>query len=93
MFPGDDDVERAVSELARMLPDALQPLARVAYDYRWSWSADGDAVFRAIDPDRWARCGANPLRLLTESHRATLERAAADEAGRLEVFQAAFRAS
>lgn len=80
MFPGDDDVERAVSELARMLPDALQPLARVAYDYRWSWSADGDAVFRAIDPDRWARCGANPLRLLTESHRATLERAAADEA-------------
>lgn len=57
MFPGDDDVERAVSELARMLPDALQPLARVAYDYRWSWSADGDAVFRAIDPDRWARCG------------------------------------
>ncbi|MBK6862338.1 MAG: alpha-glucan family phosphorylase [Ideonella sp.] len=80
MFPGDDDIERAVSELAHALPERLRPLARVAYDYRWTWSPDGDAVFRAIDADRWARCAANPRRLLAETPRATLERAAEDAA-------------
>jgi len=80
MVPGDNDIERAVSELALALPGPLRPLARVAFDYRWSWSADGDEVFRTIDPERWARCGANPRRLLTEVRRSTLERAAADVA-------------
>lgn len=80
MFPGDLDVLRAVAELAAELPPALRPLARVAYNYRWAWSEDGAATFRAIDPDRWARCDANPRRLLTETDCATLERAARDPA-------------
>jgi glycogen phosphorylase len=80
MFAGDRDLERAVAELAAALPEALQPLARIAYDYRWSWSADGPATFEAVDPERWARTGFNPRRLLTEAHRSTLARAAADAA-------------
>ena len=76
MFAGEHDVERAIEALAAGLPLALQPLARVAYDYRWSWTADGAALFEAIDPERWGRTGHNPLRLLTETPRAMLARAA-----------------
>jgi starch phosphorylase len=66
--------------LAEALPEALRPLARVAYDYRWSWSADGAATFAAIDAERWGRCAGNPRRLLVEATRSTLQRAAADAA-------------
>jgi glycogen phosphorylase len=78
MFPGDHDIDRAVADLAAGLPEPLRPLARVAYNYRWSWSAAGAATFAAIDPERWARTGCNPRRLLTETHRSMLDRAAED---------------
>ncbi|WP_114971238.1 alpha-glucan family phosphorylase [Rhodoferax ferrireducens] len=78
MFAGDHDIEHAVLELEAMLPEPLRPLARVAYDYRWSWTADGADLFEAIDPERWARAGHNPRRLLTETHHVMLARAAAD---------------
>ena len=78
MFPGHHDIERAVTELEDGLPEALRALARVAYDYRWSWSRDGSATFAAIDPERWGRTGFNSLRLLAEAPRATLARAARD---------------
>jgi len=80
MLPGDSDIERAVNELAAGLPEALRPLARITYDYRWSWSADGAAVFEAVDPGRWARSGCNPRRLLCETHPSMLARAAGDAA-------------
>ncbi|MDO9197135.1 alpha-glucan family phosphorylase [Rhodoferax sp.] len=78
MFAGDHDIARAVIELEGLLPEPLRPLARIAYNYRWSWSADGAAMFDAIDPDRWARTGHNPRRLLTETHPSMLARAAQD---------------
>jgi len=80
MIAGDRDIERAVVELAAGLPKPLQPLARVAFDYRWSWSADGAATFEAVNPERWARTGSNPRRQLTETDRSALDRAAADTA-------------
>jgi glycogen phosphorylase len=78
VYAGDLDIVRAIDELASSLPPSLVPLARVAFDYRWSWALDGHATFAAIDPDRWLRCGQNPYRLLTEAPRSTLLRAAAD---------------
>ena len=80
MFAGDRDIDMAVAELAGTLPTPLQPLARVAFDYRWCWAADGAATFAAIDAGHWARCGANPRRLLTETPPSLLRRAAADTA-------------
>lgn len=71
---------RAAAALARRLPEPLAPLARAAYDLRWSWAADGDGVFRAIDPVRWRTAAHNPVRLLTEAPDAILARAASDEA-------------
>ncbi|MCU0965013.1 MAG: alpha-glucan family phosphorylase [Burkholderiaceae bacterium] len=78
MFAGDRDIDAAVAELAGTLPPALRPLARVAFNYRWCWAVDGAATFAAIDPGHWARCGANPRRLLTETPPSILRRAAAD---------------
>lgn len=65
--------------LSALLPPRLRPLARIAFDYGWSWHPGGEALWRAIDDVRWEACGRNPLRLLREAPRAVLERAAADE--------------
>ena len=75
--PGDRDVAFAVAALADRLPVELRPLARVAYNYRWAWADDGGEVFAAIDADRWARVGGNPVRLLSETDAGILAHAAA----------------
>jgi glycogen phosphorylase len=60
------ELRRRAADLAVRLPDALAPLARLAYNYRWCWYPGGKDVFRAIDQDRWELCGENPVRLLQE---------------------------
>jgi starch phosphorylase len=77
---GGRDLERAIAELASRIPDALAPLARLAYNYRWSWMTGGEDVFRDVDPERFALCSGNPVRLLQETSVARLARAA-DDAG------------
>ena len=76
--PGDRDVAAAAAALADRLPAELAPLAPVAYNYRWAWADDGPATFAAVDPDRWARVGGNPVRLLSEADARVLSTAAAD---------------
>ena len=78
--PGRDDLARAADDLAAMLPPALEPLARLAYNYRWSWLPEGPALFRSIDDRSFDRVGENPVRLLMEARRDVLEAAAADAA-------------
>ncbi|MGI8946036.1 MAG: alpha-glucan family phosphorylase [Thermoleophilaceae bacterium] len=80
MSEGSSDIERAASELAARLPDALGPLARLAYNYRWSWLPGGAELFASIDPERWELCLHNPVRLLQEAPREALRVAAADAA-------------
>jgi glycogen phosphorylase len=80
MNDGREDVRRAAEDLAERLPDALAPLARLAYNYRWSWLPGGPEVFSAVDPDRFTLACQNPVRLLQEVSNATLRRAAADGA-------------
>jgi len=74
------DVGRAAAELASRLPDALAPLARLAYNYRWSWLPEGEELFRSLDPQRWELCLHNPVRLLQEVSTRTLQAAESDEA-------------
>src|SRR4051794_23018187 len=76
---GQRDLDRAAAVLAARVPEQLGPLARLAYNYRWSWSAEGHALYAAVDPARWELCLRNPVRLLQEASAAALERAAADE--------------
>ncbi len=79
MHDGREDVRRAANELAERLPDPLAPLARLAYNYRWSWSPDGPELFRSVDPARFEICRENPVRLLQEASLQALRRAATDE--------------
>jgi starch phosphorylase len=76
---GTQNITRAVGALAERLPVGLAPLARLAYNYRWSWSPDGPAVFSQVSPDRWSFANHNPVRMLEEAPAEVLARAAADE--------------
>ena len=78
MNDGREDVRRAAEDLAGRLPDALAPLARLAYNYRWSWLPGGPELFQAVDAERFALTGQNPVRLLQETSAGALRRAAAD---------------
>jgi glycogen phosphorylase len=77
-YPGESDLERAAQLLAERLPEPLRVFARLAYNYRWSWSVDGPELFRAIDPESFAACGENPVQLLKRAPARELARAAAD---------------
>ncbi len=76
---GREDVRRAAEDLAERIPEPLAPLARLAYNYRWSWLPGGHELFAAVDPERFELCCRNPVRLLQEVTSRTLRRAAADE--------------
>jgi len=76
---GTEDIERAAAALAERLPDRLAVLARLAYNYRWSWVPGGSDVFRSVDAARWRTAGGNPVRLLQEAPGEALRRAAADD--------------
>ena len=77
---GADDVARAAAAMTSRLPWPLGVLARLAYNYRWSWLPDGPEVFRDVDPGRWRACGRNPVRLLQEAPAEALLRAASNGA-------------
>jgi starch phosphorylase len=92
MTRGDEELDRQARDLAGRLPEALAPLARLAYNYFWCWYPGGKDVFRSIDEDRWARCGENPVRLLHEVSGEALARATDDSAliARLTELEEAF---
>ena len=75
---GSADVLRAAEDLAARLPDQLAPLARLAFNYRWSWLPGAPELFQSLDPARFALCLQNPVRLLQELSADTLHRAAQD---------------
>ncbi len=79
MNDGREDVRRAANDLAERIPEQLAPLARLAYNYRWSWLPGGPELFAAIDPERFAACRENPVRLLQETTAQALHGAAAHE--------------
>jgi glycogen phosphorylase len=77
---GSSDVARAVADLSDRLPAPLAPLARLAYNYRWSWLPGVSELFASIDPERFKLALQNPVRLLQEAPTETLRQAAADSA-------------
>jgi starch phosphorylase len=79
LVDGSEDLVRAAHDLASRLPGRMAAYARIAYNYRWSWTMGGNELFAAIDPLRWDRSGRNPVRLLLEASSAALERVARDE--------------
>ena len=80
VFAGQRDLERAAERLASRLPAPLGGLARLAYNYHWSWQEGGAALFRDIDTDRWRRVAGNPVALLEEAGPDLVAGAAGDRA-------------
>jgi starch phosphorylase len=76
---GIAELERAAGDLAARIPPPLAPLARLAYNYRWSWTLGGAGLFAEIDAPRFERCRENPVRLLGQAPAHRLERAADDQ--------------
>ena len=91
---GRTDIENAAGALAERLPPALAPLARLAFNYRWSWLPGAPELFGAIDSERFALCHQNPVRLLQETPTRVLRCAADDRAlvERAEALEANVRA-
>jgi starch phosphorylase len=79
VFDGQRDLEAAAASLAERIPASLAGLARLAYNYRWSWQVSGAELFAQVDPALWQRVGANPVALLQEASAAALRRAASDD--------------
>ncbi|HEX6032210.1 MAG TPA: alpha-glucan family phosphorylase [Tepidiformaceae bacterium] len=64
---GSAEMRAARDSLASRLPGPLRPLARLAYDYWWSWDTDSPDLFRTVDFHIWRSSGENPVRLLQEA--------------------------
>ncbi|HEX5874324.1 MAG TPA: alpha-glucan family phosphorylase [Pyrinomonadaceae bacterium] len=60
------------------LPEPLIPLERLAWNYWWSWAADGESVFRDLDPEIWEESERNPRQLLAKTSAYRLAEAATD---------------
>lgn len=82
---GAADTAERVAELESDLTPSLRPLARVAYNYVWSWLPDGDQVFRDISPLRWEQSGRNPVRFLFDLWPSTMAHAEDDPALRARI--------
>ena len=60
------------------LPAPLMPLRQLAWNYWWSWSADGASLFRDLDAEIWEECEHNPRQLLARTSAYRLAQAATD---------------
>lgn len=60
------------------VPVPLIPLKRLAWNYWWSWSADGASIFRDLDAEIWEECEHNPRQLLARTSPYRLAQAATD---------------
>jgi glycogen phosphorylase len=60
------------------LPETIEALERLSWNYWWSWNADGPSIFRDLDQEVWNNCEHNPRRLLREISQYNLMRMATD---------------
>jgi len=71
------EIEKRVAQQNK-LPAPLAPLERLAWNYWWSWAADGAGLFRDLDPEIWEECEQNPRQLLAKTSAYRLAEAATD---------------
>jgi starch phosphorylase len=78
MVQASNEIESGVAGKDVELPEPLRALERVAWNYWWSWAADGSSLFRDLDPGVWELCEHNPRRLLAETSEFRLMQMATD---------------
>jgi starch phosphorylase len=60
------------------LPETIEALERLSWNYWWSWNPDGAPVFRDLDQEAWDECEHNPRRLLRAASQHRLMQMATD---------------
>ena len=71
------EIEKRAAQQSR-IPAPLAPLERLAWNYWWSWAADGAEIFRDLEPEIWEECEYNPRQLLAKTSEYRLAEAATD---------------
>ena len=61
------------------LPELINRLRDIAYDFWFSWNPAGIEFFRSINPELWREVEHNPVKFLMRVRKEDLERAAQDE--------------
>ena len=61
-----------------VLPGPLASLGDLAINLRWSWHAETQDVFAAVDPELWRSSGHDPVKMLGAVPAARLRELAAD---------------
>jgi starch phosphorylase len=61
------------------LPERLEALRELAYNFLWTWSDDIRALFRRLDRELWERVEQNPVLLLGSISQERLDEAAKDD--------------
>jgi glycogen phosphorylase len=64
MVQASTEIEERNIQKETRLPEPLQALERLAWNYWWSWAPDGSFIFRDLDPSAWEECEHNPRLLL-----------------------------
>ena len=62
------------------LPEALQPLLRIAYNLWWTWHPEAVELFVQLDRNLWSKSKHNPVLMLGMCSQERLDEAARDEA-------------
>ncbi len=62
------------------LPEAIARLEELAYNLWWTWEPEAQALFEAVDAERWERVNHNPVRFLRGVEQEKLNAVAQDEA-------------
>ncbi len=65
-------------EVVSDLPKALQPLEKLARNFRWTWHHETRDLFRSIDETLWEECDHNPVQFIGRLPRERLARLNAD---------------
>ncbi|MBS1717302.1 MAG: alpha-glucan family phosphorylase [Armatimonadetes bacterium] len=51
-------------EVVSALPKQLEPLRKLAHNFRWTWHSETRDLIQSIDKDLWRTTGHNPIQLL-----------------------------
>lgn len=74
----DNQIRPATLPRPRALPQPLQPLEDLSWNYWWSWAPDGAEVFRDLDAGLWQQCEQNPRTMLAQISDLRMAQIAAD---------------
>ncbi|MBS1705981.1 MAG: alpha-glucan family phosphorylase [Armatimonadetes bacterium] len=66
-------------EVVSELPEALQPLRKLAMNFRWTWHHETQQLFSEVDPQLWTAVEHNPLELINRLSAERKEKLAQDE--------------